>query len=962
MSKTSVKQDYLSALAFLHCETQGRRITSEFQGNKDNITVLLDTSLIIAGIRPFIDGPAGSSEEDKGRKGLGQLLPRLPVSELGKKSIYWPAGKTPTLIALRNSEDLQAWHVTSALISKVYDIARGRTTNPSLNKATFQFASHFDETENIFDIVENKYDDRHRRRAGTESDVGATQKNYRRETIALAANTYLTSGGDLTNTAEVVMNRGEQAMLNWDTSATTLVREHEALRRLKAVGRAKRFEYNAFMKGQFPEAPRLPTKFVELEEHAREILATFFHNRVKYRKPRLSKLDADVQALVDLAVYNRRLIELDINHRIIFTTTDRNLILSAYAITRREIKVAIDAYCRLQLQLGNIGKDHADDIGDALTGYFILEESDDPHRNRERRWFQNFAAHYVRHIWAVAEDALIENPSVGGQSQMSTLLKRDLLSGLYAKVASRITVSRRAIEKLILSEKYLDEQALEDFDISKAYIHWNRLIGGKVKTWRLINAGLNGLEDQTPNPNDRAEALPNFVFFLLEEYSLRDRDRAMVHFSDQGAYDLIAQMPETTERGRPVDLSFKTLNETNRIFLNIADKNCYDKDHDESLRKFPTHFSAIDKDCFPGKHSQDEKQKGKVFDDRQRSYLKYLVLAAIFAAMEKWAAAQDHTRRACEIIERSDRDENKEIFAAIPVKGDDGIEVKPGEKSHMSGREGWYMDAICRRMLALTSDDFEASDDAWKKAQTALRGDIGNNEFLDHDFHAMRLTNEKWGWHIARYYFARLDEKNALGSKALRPSAPKEQIRALASLKCEFEFPQKADQFPEKISKNIQDLYKYLRKKTHKSQRGRSNTRLTTDAIALNFVQVALIRCFWTKQSKSNDKLFEFGNFDFDKAVGFSLRWLNRRAEQKTYIESPLVMLYRMGLPAVDEKFKNDRCPSFETSKQLNEVLELTGDKSSMKEKRVPYDIWRINNLSKFLNDNVQSGDKNGKR
>lgn len=919
MAEDRKKQEYLSALAFLHCEIQGRRETARFDEKENGeITVLFDTSLVIASLRPHIDGPEHSQDNSEPGNatggGLGQLLPRLPAAYV--RQILLSDNSIPTLVQLRRLENVLAWHTAHALIEKVFQISRDGNTERKI----YQFPSHLEETNNIFNIVDKKYHQqiKHSKTSTANKEESAAERSFRRATGALAAHQWEETG-NLEYVAETIMSRAEIGLLELFKGASTLTREYEAISKIRNDGAPVRFDTSKFLEGAISDK-EFSKKFLTVEKHAVSVLHYFFEQRIKAQKSHLTSTQAtDVEALVELARNNKRLLEKDKKHRLIFVTSDKNLVLASYAITEHQIRTEVRRYCRRQIVDGELHRGSFAKLVSKLEAYFGLPAEktkvNDRYNKLGKRWFQNFAGNYVRHLWAVVEDALIEKES---DSQKNKAVKADIFNGLYAKAGERIKLSRRRTEDLFSSESFLHDTAVKKFNVLSTYLHWNKLTRERIKTQRMVSLGLDKWSESEPSIEAATSLFPREVFEVLDEYSNRNRDRAMVNISDHGAHDLITVLASKKFRGRPVDLNFLTLKNTNGIFEKVASKTHYQS----NPGSFISDFTAINRDCYG-----HDKPDDQVFDDRQRSHLKLLVLASIFAAQEKWAAAQDHVRRAIDIVERSDGNKG-DYNGPIPKRED--------KDSNMSGREARYLYCICRRMLAENMDDFANALASLDMSRSALEQDCHNNEKLDRRYHRLRFANEEWSLSIARYYLAR---SKAAKKDFFTWSSYKRHTKRM------FDFVTAKDEGSlDELAAFVDINLRNLRRKKKPDK-----ASLTVDAIALNFVQVNMIGQFWRKYCPDD---YTFSNEVFlQNSAQSSLAWLSERATRDEYIESPLVALYRKGLPTVAGVFDGEK---FENIDEFNKACTFVESKKTIRDSRVEYDIWRINNLLDFIRPHIK--------
>ena len=151
---------------------------------------------------------------------------------------------------------------------------------------------------------------------------------------------------------------------------------------------------------------------------------------------------------------------------------------------------------------------------------------------------------------------------------------------------------------------------------------------------------------------------------------------------------------------------------------------------------FKRDFDMIKLDC------NDPSADG---DDRQESHLKFVVLGAAFASAQKWLIALSHAERAIAIIDRS-----KRLRDPIKVRF---TGHKGSLKSHMSGREAYFLAAFSRRLLARDGGELCRSMDMLVMAEEALKEDhaAGTAKGVTE----ARFINERLAIALSRYYLAR---------------------------------------------------------------------------------------------------------------------------------------------------------------------------------------------------------------
>jgi hypothetical protein len=878
--------DQLSnAMAFLHCELLGQNVTKEFLYRKNHcITHIFDTDVIIAFMRPFTMGPAPHDREPTedlrmGPRGYGQLLPRQPVDS------------QKNMVRIRAEENGIAWHTTTLLIETCFEIARGTTGR------ILQFPQHKQQTEMIQHNVERNATQQRKTGSKTSAEI-----QYHRNTEVIATS-LLEAGRSTDELIEFLATRLEGSFLEFYDGRRAAEREYQNFLEFD-----RRFDgVHAFnekvLHDKFGALYEFDDEFLRVENAAVRILDKFWHRRLKRSNPsRTSKnLKDDVDALNDLARINRRLIfnYNEMPHRVVFVTGDRSLIEATYDISRWELKREIDSYLNVKFSEGELSGKDVVQFERLLDEYFGIHQ-ERPVNTSIRGWFESFAHHYIRHFWAVAGDALIDPnssifkteivPSGGGKTRTSEQIVQDFFHGYFAVVGERLHLSRRNMEKRVLRKKPANPRLAAEVDVGSVLRDWRRLTRGRIESRRLSGLDKEEFSNTLRNHNDK-----NNLLEVFEKLAERQRDRAMVELSDYGAAALFQCAKNVST---PPDLYFKTLRNTNRLFERLANPRYYQT----GVQNFMNDFAKIKLDCFGWNKSRDEK-----FDDRQISHLKFLVLGAAFGANEKWAAAYGHTLRAINIIERS-RGGREAFNGPILVKAT----TNTAERSHMSGREAYYLAAICMRMRAENTIDFDQCRWFLEKAGNALKADKEARENLDLTFHTTRLDNERWSLSLAEYFYARsMDEKKDVSVFA----------------KPVYEH-----------SKNI-EFFKLLM--LHLENTEKQERQLTCDALCFNILQTFIIASFR-----------EDLEVDHQKALAErALEWLNKRAtEREHYAEPDLVRFYRLATPLGHF----DGYPKFNTGEDIRIALaNLLGGTidegySVRNPSRARYDRWRIKKLGDY--------------
>ncbi|MBN9364498.1 MULTISPECIES: hypothetical protein [unclassified Devosia] len=338
---------------------------------------------------------------------------------------------------------------------------------------------------------------------------------------------------------------------------------------------------------------------------------------------------------------------------------------------------------------------------------------------------RHFSRRHVRHLWAYLSDAVIE--PADEQRLVS------IFDGLVEGFTTDPEVSPSQVRGILTERK----QVIPESQIQQVLQTWNELTRKS-----LGRAGLRLQDDAIREAVwRRLVETPQTVSWtrlveLLEEDVARIRDRTALALSDVG----IGAIINAYQMGRrnPPDLHFESLENTDRIFRRLSIVGGY-----ADAASFQADYRAIAEDCY------DSSRDG---DDRQESHLKFLALGAAFASANRWMISHGHALRAIAIIERSRR------WGRIPVR------VQPGRKpSHMSGREAYLLAAVCRRMLAASPRDLEASETLLQQAEAALVDDKAHE--TARGITPLRFRSERLAASLSAYYLSRHAEKTAVFSE-----------------------------------------------------------------------------------------------------------------------------------------------------------------------------------------------------
>lgn len=334
----------------------------------------------------------------------------------------------------------------------------------------------------------------------------------------------------------------------------------------------------------------------------------------------------------------------------------------------------------------------------------------------------DFGNRFVRHIWAYTSEALIEP-----HNQTKFV---NWLDGLLGKWAGKSSFQTTELTNLRSNRRF---EGVTLDDAREAFESWDDRTSKMVAQHNFFAIGQR-TEDLKEKliariQTSRSEKLSwTQISNLLMEENDRDNDEAFLVFSNIGVDALISA--QKTSR-HPPDLDFESLSNTKKIFAKLTSNEGY-----KTRQQFEADIEAIKDDCFPPEQ-----------DNRQYSHLCYLALGAAFASASRWSVALSQAQRAIRIIERS---KDRGLWP-IPKRKE--------AKSHMSGREAYFLAAVSLRMISKHPKDFETSGRFLKKAYEALVADRGVETAKNFD--ELRFLNEECAHALSLYYFNRMkDEAN----------------------------------------------------------------------------------------------------------------------------------------------------------------------------------------------------------
>ncbi|MET4323605.1 hypothetical protein [Bradyrhizobium sp. RT5a] len=408
------------------------------------------------------------------------------------------------------------------------------------------------------------------------------------------------------------------------------------------------------------------------------------------------RLKVDTSALADLAFVNRILASVDAALKVVLVTGDRKMVLALAAA---------------QETLGG-------SWGEKMV---------------------QFAIDHVHHLWSFVDRIgadIADNEGNNGH-------RSELFSGFLAFDGDEYSdpdLTRLARYAIQPDSSLIG--GLQNQDIDQAYHRWTDFSQGAANLHRYFLDGGKNIDAiseiligklKLSNP----DWTHSRIRALVQETIARARDRSNVEFSGIGANSILDAHKNGVRN--PPDLMFDSLKVTDRIFKDLAAPKRIFQDADD----FAKRFERIVDDCYQPK-------LGSVVDDdyRQECYLKYLVLGALFASANRWLVAEQHAENAVKIVERSRL-----------LK--DPLRTRPSPdnlRSHMSGREAYYLLAVSTRVRANGDKAFNDAQRALTEARNRLAED--RRVMTGQGVPFIRFDSEDLELALARYYHARSRDDN----------------------------------------------------------------------------------------------------------------------------------------------------------------------------------------------------------
>lgn len=895
--------DLIRRAAILQREFLGVNQTESFKKDRKGEAIyVLDTDIFACYANSLLKGPLTGVN----RNGYGQLLPRR--YDIRSLSEIEDEGKRREVKSTRFKEDHNAVVLSRWLARAALD--RGKTTLKGKG-LYLQLNPHFKETNRMLATVKSKVSDFDEQKA-------KSQRENLRKNVRIAFNVLSKTLSNTTkNARRPTINRllgflVDQIMHREMLSETGSFYEADNYNELglwkdEDKGRMPLSEFSEIHTSAF-------YSFTESQHRtARPVLRLLWDDLLANVKTKGKQRKPDVEALTELTILNKHLFRSTCDWgetpvRVVFLTGDIGLLDACYRAPDklfRQLRHYI-MHAFPDADQAEVGRKQTE-----LEQYFGFDRS-----NSESKWFDRFSLHYVRHIRAFSREVLFERT---GQSDEHL---GDIFDGLFAAEARKLMRSRRSMERLAQFPREKDKPDDLDKDFDQTLQKWNSLVThavgrGGLDRWVKKAGDSQIIQEVTTKivSGDGSDIDWDTVMDWLFEYVDRGKDDTMLSLSGLGAETL-----GKIEVTYPPDLYFDSLTNCKHIFKELAITPGYLKSN--SLVK---DFAKIVKDC------NDEKSDDP--DRRWEHHLRFLVLGAVFASAQKWSAAEEHARRAIDIIERA------------PKLGEEGKIHTKKKKSNPSGREAYFLRTVCARIRSQNSDNLNEASEYLEKARDAFKKDLGveKNHPLEELIWA-RFRNERLSIALAQYYQARRDIDNETSAKRAdvesgisetkksgENESSGERIEAvcneLSSSWCELvdgsdisDFLNPGNDFPE---------------------------QLTGMYIALNILQLATISEFWNEE-KGNGNSHAW-KINIENTITPETKWIEKaylflksaNSNDNSLRSTKMGKAYEVsGALLLNETLPED-FDNMDAVKVLFHELRL--------ELRANYDEWRVEKLEAFI-------------
>lgn len=883
--------------AFLAREFLGQLESHRFENSESGskICYVFDTSVLSALSAPWVVGPL----QGRSRHGLGQLLPRMFQI---RTEVGFDEDDQRTLRMQRAAEDRLAIRVTELLAKAAVEAAyQSRFNKPvgvDVTKAPlWQLSAHHDETNAVRRALVRRVEglqgsitlqSEDKRRAHTKQFVVMALKSWAARGERHRIRDFLDYLVDEIMSREMLSGFGvasQSANLN---SFTRSAFNFEELSEFRIPG------LDALLGEPLSEMERVAQEFLEsywTERLQRKFQAAASDN---------SRVRRDAQALAELAVLNRRILDHGINLRVVLVTGDRNLVEASYNGSDR-IETSLDDNTGRLYGRGDYSEYRR--RSECLQEFFLRVSG----ANSERAgWFDRFSLNYVRHLHAFAHDEIAEGEQTEGVF--------GFLSGFFAETASSILQDRGLLEEIALGRSAEKPPAGFRESFLETIENWDLLARRKVKESRFSSWNTLGPEaekhlleivsdDLNRLSADKVDDTHTFEMAAIwtAEYVDRTRDQTMLHFSNLGT-DILQGGDGGWIVRNPPDLHFSNLPKCMEIFRKLSSRHGYGGGNKDAFHR---DFEAIVEDV-----PVDQREDGRL-----QSHLQFLALSAAFAAADKWSVAESHAQRALAILDRASL--HNVIPSIAPI-----LDQKGGLVCQISGREARFLSAVCKRMRAEDDTDLDVAEVELSKARTALISDRDAEErILSESILELRHDAEWMSIELSRYYLLRSECRNAFC------------VNNSEEIACE-----KCRNSRDRLFEQARKVYSVA----NLAGMSAPTPSLSGLALATNVVQLNVIRAYWERQGPDGHGM-QPTEWMEDETLLHALKLLKEVQAQKQFVFNSIAQAYlEVGLFVAHRRgLEIDDSPSVDDAERA--IARLRNHLVTS------YDAWRFWRIRKFL-------------
>lgn len=902
-------QSLMQATAFLEREFRGREASDDFIAKGGEIKLVFDSNIFYSYAAPFSQGRITG-----GRRGFGQFLPRRVNVSTSKND-----EQRKKIIKVQQSEDRDAGKLLQTLVKIAIGSNHADTDGPFL-----QFTRHAEETQKYREKLTGNIQFTHdqsseRRKKLSEASSKALDLFLKRKNKKLTPEKYL----DIT---QDVLARVEEA--------GGLSPEVQIERINSLLGWEKNPNVVRVEDSDLGYWPRNRSDYL-LAEHI--LIETFGATLTQHRDP-ISR-ERDIDALKELALANRYHIETKDNSlgygaRLLLVTCDKEISIAAHRAPRHlreNLSDHVLSFFNRDSQAPSERLIH--NRIKEMESFFGLSQGIE----LEERWFNAFSLHYIRNISAYLSD-------------LEHRVSDTVHTAPYKELGLFETVFMKSFEHKELPISRLNDIIFEPTDPRNVVIpkefearfialldRWKKFLsqtlGNQVSESLITETQKRSLakrfseftKSRENSKHDHQFDVTNeakLLSALLVDYVERSRDRMVLEFSSHGT-ELAALVGQTSQR-TPPDLYFKSLPQSFGIFRRLAEDARY-----PGSAEWRTDFDLVaEVDCASNSS-----------DDRWESHLKFLILAASSAGLERWSIARSHVYRALEILSRAE-----ENHLPAPT-------TKPD--SNPSGREARFLLCFCERMLADNQQDLDRAEAAFAaslEAHTKDKHDPKDSASLS----TLRYENEALSIALSRYYLQRRVDCRELSNNSEAPHPFDYQFES-----CRKQIKHLLTCF-EKLQ--VHTDFQKLKIPMHHSQMfGMQNQMLeiTLISVATNIVQLAVIDRFWT--DKGQPGLFQSDGIRVvtglvETHLKDALLYLESAAGGK-WIEASLTVVYRrVALTMLDEANISDSAGPRLTANNHEDFFRKWCPREMSK-----IDQWRYEALHDFVRSLSTARSKDGR-